>query len=285
MEVSWPEEKPHLVLRATSGWQAINLRQIWLYRDLLMTLATRDVKLRYRQTALGAIWVILQPLLGAGVLSFVFNRVANVPTGNVPPFVFAFVGMLGFTAFSSTLSKASGSLVGNAQLVSKVFFPRLVLPLSTVLSTLVDFGVSLAMLFVLMLIYRINPVPQLVLLPMWLALILLLSLGCGLIASALTVTYRDVQYVLPVVINLLTFASPIAYAASFAASKLPTGLQPFYFALNPLAGLLEAFRWSLLGGGEVQWGYVACSTVFSVFLFVAGAFAFKKMERKFADVI
>ena len=285
MEVSWPEEKPQLVLRPTSGWQAVNLFQIWQYRDLLMTLAMRDVKLRYRQTALGAIWVILQPLLGAGVLSFVFNRVANVPTGDIPPFLFAFVGMLGFTAFSSTLSKASGSLVGNAQLVSKVFFPRLVLPLSTVLSTLVDFGVSLGMLFVLMLVYRIAPVPQLLLLPVWLALILLLSLGCGLIASSVMVTYRDVQYVLPVVVNLLTFASPIAYAASFAASKMPAGLQPFYFLLNPLAGLLEAFRWSLLGAGEVKWGYVAYSALFALLLFVMGAFAFKKMERKFADVI
>ncbi len=285
MEFSWPEEKPQLALRPSSGWQAINLHQIWQYRDLLQSLALRDVKLRYRQTALGAIWVLLQPLLGAGIFSFVFNRVANVPTGDVPPFVFAFVGMLGFTVFSSTLTKASASLVGNAQLVSKVFFPRLVLPLSTVLSTLVDFGVSLVMLFVLMLIYGIAPTLQLLLLPLWLFLILLLSLGCGLFASALTVSYRDVQYVLPVVVNLLTFASPIAYAASFAASKLPAGLQPLYFLLNPLSSLLEAFRWSLLGTGNVKWGYVTCSAVFAIALFAVGAFAFKKMERKFADVI
>ncbi len=278
-------KQPHLIIRPSSGWAALNLRQIWLYRDLLMTLALRDVKLRYRQTALGAIWVVLQPLLGAGVLSFVFNRVADVPTGDAPAFLFAFVGMLAFTAFSSTLTKASSSLVGNAQLVSKVFFPRLVLPLSTVLSTLVDFAVSLTVLFVLMLLYRIAPGPQLLLLPLWLGLILLLSLGCGLIAGALMVSYRDVQYVLPVVVNLLTFASPVAYAASFAASKLPDGLQPFYFILNPLAGLLEAFRWSVLGGGEVQWGYVAYSSVFALLLFLAGAFAFRKMERKFADVI
>lgn len=283
MTSSSPQE-PHLIIRPRSGWQALDPKQIWQFRDLLLTLAQRDVKLRYRQTALGAIWVILQPLLSAGVLSFVFNRVASVPTGSTPPFLFAFVGMLGFTVFSSTLGKASGSLVGNAQLVSKVFFPRLVLPLSTVLSTLVDFGVSLAMLFVLMLIYRITPVPQLVLLPVWLALLLLLSLGCGLIASALMVSYRDVQYVLPVVINLLTFASPIAYAASFAASKLPPGLEPFYFILNPLASLLEAFRWSLIGG-EVKWGYVAYSALFALVLFITGAFTFKKMERKFADVI
>lgn len=285
MEFSWPDEKPHLILRPSVGWQAINLKQIWQYRDLLMTLAMRDVKLRYRQTALGAIWVILQPLLGAGILSFVFNRVANIPTGSVPPFLFSFAGMLGFTAFSSTLSKSSGSLVGNSQLVSKVFFPRLVLPLSTVLSTLVDFAVSLVMLFVLMVIYRVTPAVQLLLVPLWLALILLMSLGCGLIAAAVMVTYRDVQYVLPVVVNLLTFASPIAYATSYVAAKLPAGSEPLYFILNPLASLLEAFRWSLLGTGEVYWGYVIYSTIFALVLFTFGAFAFKKMERKFADVI
>ena len=285
MEVSWPEEKPQLVLKPSSGWQAINVKQLWQYRDLLLTLAMRDVKLRYRQTALGAIWVILQPLLGAGILSFVFNRVANIPTGSVPPFVFSFAGMLAFTIFSSTLTKSSSSLVGNSQLVSKVFFPRLVLPLSTVLSTLVDFGVSLLMLFVLMAVYRIPLTVQFLLVPLWLTLILMMSLGCGLIAAAVMVSYRDVQYVLPVVVNLLTFASPIAYATSYVASKLPAGSEPLYFLLNPLASLLEAFRWSLLGSGEVNWSYVVYSAIFALGLFTIGAFAFKKMEKKFADVI
>jgi lipopolysaccharide transport system permease protein len=285
MEGSWPEEKPQLVLKPSAGWRAVNLYQIWQYRDLLMTLAMRDVKLRYRQTALGAIWVILQPLLGAGVLSFVFNRVANIPTGSIPPFLFSFAGMLGFTVFSSTLSKASGSLVGNSQLVSKVFFPRLVLPLSTVLSTLVDFGVSLVVLFVMMGVYRIVPGVQILLVPLWLLLMILMSLGCGLIAAAVMVSYRDVQYVLPVVVNLLTFASPIAYSTSYVASKMPAGVEPLYFILNPLASLLEAFRWSLLGTGEINWGYVIYSSFFALALFAIGAFAFKKMERKFADVI
>ena len=285
MEVSWPEEKPHLVLKPSAGWQAINLKQIWQYRDLLMTLAMRDVKLRYRQTALGAIWVILQPLLGAGILSFFFNRIANIPTGSIPPFLFSFIGMLGFTVFSSTLTKASGSLVGNSQLVSKVFFPRLVLPLSTVLSTLVDFGVSLVMLFVLMLIYRIAPGVQILLAPLWLALILMMSLGCGLIAASVMVSYRDVQYVLPVVVNLLTFASPLAYGTDYVASKLPAGSESWYFILNPLASLLEAFRWSIVGTGDVRWGYVIYAAIFALGLFIVGAFAFKKMEKKFADVI
>lgn len=284
-EASWPDEKPEIVLRPSSGWQAMNIRQIWQYRDLLKTLGMRDVMLRYRQTALGAIWVLIQPLLGAGVLSFAFNRVGNIPTGSVPPFLYSFIGMLAFTAFSSTLSKSSGSLIGNSALVSKIFFPRLVLPLSCLFATLVDFGVSLLMLFVLMLFYHITPVPQLLLLPVWLGLILLMSLGCGLIAAALTVSYRDVQYVLPVLVSLLTFACPIAYSASFAASKISPGYQWIYFIVNPLASLLEAFRWSVLGGNTVQWQYVIYSSVLALALFFIGAYAFKKMEKRFADVI
>ena len=233
MQISWPEEKPQLVLKPSAGWQAVNLKQIWQYRDLLMTLAMRDVKLRYRQTALGAIWVILQPLLGAGILSFVFNRVANIPTGSVPPFLFSFAGMLGFTVFSSTLSKASASLVGNSQLVSKVFFPRLVLPLSTVLSTLVDFGVSLADVVCVDgdLSHRARRANFAGAACGWL-LILLMSLGCGLIAAAVMVSYRDVQYVLPVVVNLLTFASPIAYATSFVAAQTASGFGAAVFSVE-----------------------------------------------------
>lgn len=277
--------KPYLRIEPEAGWAALDLRQVWRFRDLLRTLAARDVKLRYRQTALGAVWVILQPLLGAGILSFVFNKIANLPTDGVPPLAFSYAGMLGYTIFSSTLSKASGSLVGNAQMISKVFFPRLVLPLSTVFSTLVDFVVAMAMMLVLMLAYGLAPGLGFLLLPLWIALLLLMSLGCGLFFAALMVSYRDVQYVLPVLVSFLTFASPIAYPASFVMTKLPEAVRPFYFLLNPLAALLEAFRWSLLGRGAVPWGWVGYSAAFSVAVFVAGAFAFKRMEGSFADVI
>ncbi len=277
--------KPHLSIRPSTGWQALDLREVWQFRDLLLSLAARDVKLRYRQTALGALWVLLQPLLGAGILSFVFNRIASLPTGTVPPILFSYVGMLGFTLFSSTLSKASSSLVGNSQLISKVYFPRLILPLSTVLSSLVDFGVGLVMLVVLMAVYRIAPTVALLSMPLWLGLILLLSLGMGLFFSAVMVTYRDVQYVLPVFISFLTFASPIAYTASFVAAKVPGSLGSLYFLLNPLASLLEAFRFSLLGSGDALWNYVGLAAIISVAVFVGGVLSFRQMEERFADVI
>jgi len=280
MDRSFPTEKPYLVLRPPTGRQALDLGDIWQFRDLLLTLAGRDVRLRYRQTALGAIWVVLQPLIAAGIFSFVFGSVAHLKSDGLPYFVFSYAGLLGWNAFNSTLTKASTSLVQNAQLISKVFFPRLVLPLSTVFSSLIDFGVALAMLAVMLLVYHIAPTPGLLLLPLWLLLMLLLALGLGLLAAALMVSYRDVQYVVPVLTQFVMYASPVAYSVS----NVPERLRAVYFC-NPLSGLLEAFRWSLLGRGSLQTTALLYSTVFSLLAFVFGACTFKAMERRFADVI
>lgn len=274
------EDKPHLILRPSKGWQALDLKQIWLYRDLLMTLAGRDVKLRYRQTALGVVWVILQPLMAAGIFSFVFGKVAKLPSDGVPYIVLSYAGLLAWNVFSSTLTKASGVLVANSGLISKVYFPRLVLPLSTIPSTLLDFAVALGMMAVLLVIYGIAPSIGILLLPLWLALILMIAIGVGLYTSALMVSYRDVQYVLPVVTQFLLYASPVAYAVS----RVPAEYRGLYF-LNPLSGLIEAFRWSLIGRGELNWSAIAYSAIFAVLTFIGGAFSFKKMERRFADVI
>lgn len=272
--------QPLRKIRATSGWRALDLRQIWLFRDLLTTLAERDIKLRYRQTALGIAWVVLQPLLAAGIFSFVFGKVANLSSDGIPYFIFAYAGLLAWTAFSNTVTKTSSCLVGNAQLVSKVYFPRLVLPLSTVFSTLIDFGVALVMMAVLMIIYGIAPSSGLLLLPVCLLLILMLALGLGLYASALMVTYRDVQYILPVFIQFFMYASPVAYAVS----QVPEHLHTLFF-LNPLSGLLEAFRWCFFGTGSLDFRHILYSAGFSVVVFVGGALSFRKMERHFADVI
>lgn len=274
-------QKPHLTIRPPRRWAALDLREVWQFRDLLLTLAARDVKLRYRQTALGVLWVILQPLTGAAIFSFTFNKLAKLPTDGMPPFLFAYIGLLGWNVFSGTLNKASGALVQNANLVSKVFFPRLILPLSTVFSTLIDFGVALAMLLLMMPFYHVALHASFLLMPVWLLLILMLAQGIGLAASALTVSYRDVAYVLPVLTQFLLFASPVAYDA---AATVPARYHHLYF-LNPMAGLLQAFRWSLLGRGAVLWDYVAYAAALAAAVFVCGAFAFKKMERKFADVI
>ncbi len=272
--------RPYLTIRPSRGWQAINVRELWQFRDLFHTLALRDVKLRYRQTALGAIWVILQPLLAAGIFSFVFGKVARLPSNGIPYFVFSYAGLLGWNAFSSTLQRASACLVGNSPLLSKVYFPRLTLPLSTVLATLIDFGVALAMMAVLMAAYHVAPGLSIILLPIWLTMLLLLALGLGMYASALMVTYRDVTYVMPVLIQFLLYASPVAYAIS----AVPHHLRGFYM-LNPLAGLLEAMRWSLLGGGAMAWGPVLYGCAVSLVVFFLGALSFKRMERRFADVI
>lgn len=279
-----PAPRPHLTIKPSSRWSALNLGEVWQFRDLLMTLAARDVKLRYRQTALGAIWVVLQPLISAGVFALVFGKIANLPSDGIPYFIFSFGGLLAWNAFSNTLTKASGSLVGNTQLVSKVYFPRLILPLSTVFSTMIDFGVALVMMFVLMALYHVVPHVGILLLPFWLLLILLLSVGIGLVAAALTVSYRDVSFILPVLTQFLLYASPVAYSLSVVLSKLHGAALDLYY-LNPMATLLEAFRWSLFGKGHLSGGYVLYTTLVTILIFVGGAFLFKKMERRFADVI
>jgi lipopolysaccharide transport system permease protein len=278
--VSTTEPVPHIVIKPPSRWAPINVREVWEFRDLLTRFAIRDLKLRYRQTALGVIWVVLQPLLAAGIFTFVFGRVANLPSEGVPYFVFAYVGMMVWTAFSSTLSKISGSLVGNAQLISKIFFPRLVLPLSTLGSTLVDFGVALAMGVVVIAVGGVTPGVALITMPLWFTLALLLGSGIGLIAAALMVQYRDVAYVLPVATQMLLYGTPIAYALSAVPENAKWIVQ-----LNPLAGVIEGFRWSLLDTPAPGVGVAAWAITASILMFLAGSIVFTRMERRFADVI
>lgn len=279
-EANLKADRPYLEIYRRSGWAALDLREVWAYRDLLMVLATRDVKLRYKQTALGVLWVILQPLMAAGIFSFVFGRVLHAPSNGVPYFVFSFAGLLAYNAFSGTLTKASACIVGNAPLVSKVYFPRLILPLSTVLATLLDCAVGMGLMAALMGAHHVAPGVAILLLPVWLALIIALGIGVGLYTAALMVAYRDLQYVIPVVVQMILYASPVAYAVSAVPSQFKQ-----WFYMNPLAGLLEAFRWSLLGGTGVSWGAVTYSAVFVVVTLIFGAFSFKRIERQFADVI
>ena len=277
--------KPWLTIRPTSGWAAINLRELWHFRDLLFSLAGRDLKLRYKQTALGVIWVVLQPLMAAGIFSFVFGKLASFPSHGVPYFLFSYVGLLGWNLFANTLSKTSTCLVGNSQLISKVFFPRLVLPLSTIPSVMVDFSVAAAMLVALMLFCRVHPGLPLLLLPLWIAVLLLFALGIGLCTAALAVSYRDVQYILPVAIQALLYASPIAYALSDALAKLSHRWERIIYELNPLAAPLEAFRWSILNITPPPALPLAYAATAAAVVFLVGTYSFKRMERKFADVI
>jgi len=267
-------------IRATSGWKALDFASVWRYRDVLMAIAGRDVKLRYKQTLLGVAWVLLQPLLAAGIFTFVFGLIAKMPSDGKPYFVFSYAGLLGWNLFSNTITRTSTSLISNSQMISKIYFPRLILPLSSVPSTLLDFGVSLGMFIVFMLIYRLPVGWPLLLFPVWLLLLLMLSCGVGLWTSALSVSYRDVQYILPVAMQLLMYGSPAGYSMSGVSEKYRV-----YLYWNPLSSLLEAIRWSLLGSAAPDWRFVGYSAAICIFTLVTGAFIFKRMERQFADVI
>ncbi len=281
---------PLVVLKPPSGWAHINLAEMWHFRDLLYTFAYRDVKLRYRQTALGAIWVLLQPLMAAGIMSFVFGKVAGLKSPNgIPYFAFAFAGQLGWNLFSSIFTRANSSLLQNAQLVSKVYFPRMLMPLSTVCSACIDFLISLGMMVAMMFAYHIAPHANVLLLPLWVACFAMLALGAGFVTSALMVSYRDVQYVVPVLVNFLMFASPVAYSLQQVHEKVLhhslSATSYIFYTINPLSGLLEGLRWSLLGTGTLALGQALYSVAWCAFVFFAGALAFRRMEAKFADVI
>lgn len=273
-------EEQVLLIKPGSGWAALDLREVWQFRDLLFTLGSRDLKLRYKQTALGVIWVVVQPLMAAGIFTVVFGKIANLSSDGIPYFLFAFVGQLGWGLFANTVGKTSGCLVGNGHLISKVYFPRLILPLSSLPSTFVDSGIAAAMLVGLMFYYHTFPGLGILLLPVWIAILLAMSMGIGLITSALTVSYRDVGYILPVFLQMLMYASPVAYGVS----NVPASIKPYYYA-NPLSPVLEGFRWSLLNTSAPAWQPVAYAAALSLFLLAVGAFSFKRMERKFADVV
>lgn len=273
--------EPVLVLRPTRGWAALRLLEVIRARDLLLSLADRDIKLRYRQTALGVSWVVLQPLITAGVLAFAFGRVARLDSATGVPFLlFVFVGMLGWNTFQLGLIRMSSSLVTHSGLVSKVYFDRLVLPLSTLASAIVDFVVSLGLLALLMLITGVGPPLQIVLLPLWLAPLLMLASATGLIAAALVVRYRDVGLIVPVLAQFSLFASPVVYSMATVPESLRTLLW-----LNPLSGLLEGMRWSTFGGAAPPLGWMLYAVFVSVAGFFVGAMVFRRLERGFADVI
>jgi lipopolysaccharide transport system permease protein len=273
------ERQPVLTIRPARS-RRVRASEIWQQRDLLFILAGRDIKVRYRQTVLGASWVVLQPLLVSGIFTFVFGRVANLPSEGVPYFVFSFAGLLCWNQFNNLLLRISGSLLQNTSLVAKVYFPRLILPFGAVLSTMVDFAVSFALMLVLLRVGHVAFTARLLLLPVWLVLVTLLACGVGLVAAGLVVRYRDINYVTPLFLQLLLYGSPVAYATSAIPDRFKA-----VFAVNPLVGLLDAFRWSLLPHSPLHRGYVLYSVVASVLLFALGTRVFRAAERTFADVI
>ena len=279
-----PARKPRLVIEPVSGWRSLRLRDVWEFRDLLFALGMRDVKLVYKQTLLGVSWVILQPLIGAGIFTFVFGMLAEMPSGATPYFVFAFAGMLGWTLFSTATTACSTVMINNAHLVSKIYFPRLILPLSGAFQPVVNLSVGFFLLAVLLIVYNVSIGMQILLLPVAAALLLMLALGIGFWCSSIIVRYRDLKYVIPVAIQFLLYASPVGYSLSALHEKVPSGYHAAYM-LNPLASLIEFFRWTVLREGILDPSWLCYSIAIAVITFVSGAVQFRRAERLFADVI
>jgi len=254
---------------------------LWRYRDLLLILAGRDVKLRYKQTLLGVTWVILQPLLTALIFTVIFGNFAKMPSDGQPYMLFTFAGLLSWNLFSQSLQRAGNSLVDSAAMISKVYFPRMSIPVASTGAVLVDFGVSLAVFVVLMVVYQVVPTWRLLTLPFFLMLTLVTAVGVSLWLSALSVYYRDFMYAIPFIIMAWMYASPVAYAASIVPER-----WRLLYSLNPALGFIEGFRWALLGGeSPLTVQMVAISTLGALVAFVSGAFIFRRIERGFADVI
>jgi lipopolysaccharide transport system permease protein len=269
-----------LILQPSKGLVSLNLPEVWRYRELLYFLVWRDVKVRYKQTSLGAAWAIIQPVMTMVVFSVFFGRLAKMPSDGVPYPIFAFAALIPWQLFSHALSESANSLVGSQNLITKVYFPRLIVPLASVLAGLVDFGVAFLVLIGMMWYYGITPTGAVVLLPLFILLAITTALAVGLWLSSLNVKYRDVRYTIPFLMQFWLFATPVAYPSSL----VPEMWRPL-LGLNPMAGVVEGFRWALLRKTEGPGPLIIVSVVAVVLLLVGGLVYFKQTERTFADVV
>ena len=270
---------PHLHISPPKKWIPVNLRELWNYRELLFSFTWRDVKIRYKQTALGFLWAIIQPLFMMIIFTVFFGRLAKIPSDGIPYPIFVLAALLPWTLFSEGITRSTSSMITNANIMTKVYFPRLIMPVSGVLSPLVDFVFSFLILIVMMAIYGFVPTLNILVLPLFILLALATSLGLGLWLSALNVQYRDFQYTIPFLIQLGLFASPVVYSASLVPEPVR-----FLYGLNPMAGVIEGFRWALLGT-DMPGTMILVSVGVVVMLLVSGAFYFRKMEQYYADVV
>ncbi len=269
-----------IVLRPSRGWAALNLRDLWLYRELVYFLTWRDIKVRYKQTVLGAGWAILQPIINMVVLSVIFGNFAKMPTEGVPRPIFTFAALLPWGLFSKALNDAGRSMLSNRSMITKIYFPRLIIPLASVLGGVVDFLIQFAILILMMVFYGFAPTVNVWALPLFLLLALATALGFGLWLSALNVLYRDVNYILPFLTQLWVLVTPVAYSSSVVPEK-----WRLVYALNPMVGVVEGFRWALLGTQAPPGLQMALSVGIALALLVSGMYYFRRMERTFADMV
>jgi len=266
-------------IEPSHGWVSLRLHELWEYRELLYFLIWRDIKVRYKQTLLGATWAIIQPFFTMVIFSLFFGRLAAIPSDGVPYPIFSFAALVPWTFFANGLTQASNSLVGSAQLIKKIYFPRLLVPIASVASGVIDFLLAFVVLLGMMIHYGVVPTANVVWLPPLLALALVTSLGVGLWFSAMNVMYRDVRYVVPFLVQIWLFCTPIAYPSSL----IPERWRPLY-GLNPMVGVVEGFRWALLGTDTAPGPVVAVSSMVALAILVGGAYFSRRMERTFADI-
>jgi lipopolysaccharide transport system permease protein len=279
-QLTQQEKVPVTVIRPSRGWVSLNLRDLWEYRELLYFLTWRDIKVRYKQTVLGAAWAIIQPFFTMVVFSLFFGKLAKMPSDEIPYPIFSYAALVPWTFFANGLSQSSTSLVASANLIKKVYFPRLVVPISAVISGGVDFVLAFVVLLGMMVFYGIVPTGAVVWLPLLLLLALVTSLGVGLWLTAMNVQFRDVRYAVPFLVQAWMFATPIAYPSSLLDEPWRT-----LYGINPMAGVVEGFRWALLGTETAPGPIIIVSASVAVGLLVSGVFYFRRMEKTFADVV
>jgi len=281
MMVSKEKVAPSLtVIEPMKGRIPLDLKEIWKYRELLYFLTKREIQVRYKQTILGGLWAIIQPLFAMVVFTLFFGRLAKMPSDGIPYPVFVYAGLLPWTYFANALSNSGNSLVGSANLISKVYFPRIIIPGSYALAGLLDLFIAMIILFALMIFYQFIPDSCILLFPFLIGLTFLCAVGVGLWLSAMNVQYRDIRYAIPFLIQLWMFVSPVIYPVSIIPRK-----YQWVLALNPMGGVIDTYRASILGHKPIDWLLLGISTVIIVIIFVGGMYYFKKMERTFADVV
>jgi len=269
-----------IVIEPTRGWASLHLDHLWRFRELLYFMIWRDLKVRYRQTVLGASWAIIQPLFTMVLFTIIFDRAAGLPSEGFPYPIFSFTALLAWNYFSNAFTQSGNSLVNNQQLISKVYFPRLIIPISSALVGLADFAIAFVILLGMMIVYRIYPTWQILTLPFFLALAILTALGVGLWLSAMNVKYRDIRYLIPFMAQFWMYATPVAWSIEMFDER-----WRWLFGLNPMAGVVEGFRWAVLGKSDISWILVLLSVVVASILFITGLVYFRRMERSFADII
>ena len=269
-----------IVIKPTKGLSSLHLREVWEYRELFYFLVWRDIKIRYKQTFLGAAWALIRPLMGMVVFTILFNKLVGFAVEGVPYLLFTFCGVVAWNFFSEGVMGASQSLLANANLISKVYFPRVIIPAAAILAGLVDFLIAFSLAIVLMIYFQFAPSLSIVLLPAFIFLTILTSLGIGFWFSSISVQYRDVAHALPFIVQVVFWITPVGYAAS----KIPENYRILYW-LNPIVCVIEGFRWSMLHYGRLPLNLVFLSSGVALMLFITGLMNFLRMERKFADVI